>query len=74
MFDELNIPVEHQINTAIYEECPDIPSRIRQRGDEFLGHGYTNSEEQEGLSEEKEREIINQNDINCNDFSLVCIH
>ena len=58
MFDELDIPVEHQINTAIYEECPDIPSRIRQRGDEFLGHGYTNSEEQEGLSEEKEREMI----------------
>ena len=58
MFDELNIPVEHQINTAIYEECPDIPSRIRERGDEFLGHGYTNSEEQEGLSEDDERAMI----------------
>ena len=37
MFDELDIPVQHQINTAIYEACPDIPGRIRARGDEFLG-------------------------------------
>ena len=58
MFDELKIPLEHQINTAIYEECPDIPIRIRNRGDEFLGHGYTNSEEQEGLSEKDERAMI----------------
>ncbi|MBH69035.1 MAG: polysaccharide deacetylase [Rhodospirillaceae bacterium] len=58
MFDQLKIPLEHQINTAIYEECPDIPSRIRGRGDEFLGHGYTNSDEQEGLSEQDERTLI----------------
>ena len=58
MFDDLKIPVQHQINTAIYDECPDIPERIRSRNDEFLGHGYTNSEEQGGLSEQKEKELI----------------
>ena len=58
MFDDLQIPVQHQINTAIYDECPDIPERIRSRNDEFLGHGYTNSEEQGGLSEQKEKELI----------------
>ena len=58
MFDDLKIPVQHQINTAIYDECPDIPERIRSRNDEFLGHGYTNSEEQGGLSEQKEKNLI----------------
>lgn len=58
MFDDLQIPVQHQINTAIYDECPDIPARIRSRNDEFLGHGYTNSEEQGGLSEQKEKHLI----------------
>ena len=58
MFDDLKIPVQHQINTAIYDECPDIPERIRSRNDEFLGHGYTNSEEQGGLSEQKEKDLI----------------
>ena len=58
MFDDLQIPVQHQLNTAIYDECPDIPARIRSRNDEFLGHGYTNSEEQGGLSEQKEKDLI----------------
>jgi peptidoglycan/xylan/chitin deacetylase (PgdA/CDA1 family) len=58
MFDDLQIPVQHQINTAIYDECPDIPERIRNRNDEFLGHGYTNSEEQGVLSEQKEKDLI----------------
>ena len=57
-FDDLQIPVQHQLNTAIYDECPDIPARIRSRNDEFLGHGYTNSEEQGGLSEQKEKHLI----------------
>ena len=60
MFDDLKIPVQHQINTAIYDECPDIPERIRSRNDEFLGHGYTNSEEQGGLSEQKEKDLITE--------------
>jgi len=60
MFDDLQIPVQHQLNTAIYDECPDIPARIRSRNDEFLGHGYTNSEEQGGLSEQKEKDLITE--------------
>jgi allantoinase len=58
LFDSLDIPVQHQINTAIYETCPDIPERIRARGDEFLGHGYSNSDEQGGLPEAQERQLI----------------
>ena len=58
MFDDLQIPVQHQLNSAIYDEVPDLPARIRSRNDEFLGHGYTNSEEQGGLSEQKEKDLI----------------
>jgi len=58
LFDELGLPVEAQMNIAVYDHCPDIPARLRARGDEVLGHGVTNSEEQGKLSEDAERELI----------------
>ncbi len=58
LFDELDIPIEAQMNTEIYDVCPDIPERLRKRGDEILGHGATNSEEQGHLREEMERDLI----------------
>lgn len=58
MFDELDIPIEAQMNTAIYDMCPDIPAKLRARGDEILGHGETNSEEQGHLRETEERALI----------------
>jgi peptidoglycan/xylan/chitin deacetylase (PgdA/CDA1 family) len=58
MFDELDIPIEAQMNTAIYEMAPDIPEKLRTRGDEFLGHGETNSEGQGDLREVEERALI----------------
>jgi peptidoglycan/xylan/chitin deacetylase (PgdA/CDA1 family) len=58
LFDALDLPIEAQMNTAIYEECPDIPARLRARGDEIVGHGRTNSEEQGGLDEAAERALI----------------
>ena len=60
MMDELGIPIEAQMNTAIYDECPDIPARLRARGDEIVGHGITNSDEQGHLSEEAERALIQE--------------
>src|SRR5262249_35532708 len=58
LFDALGLPVEAQMNVAVYEHCPDIPARLRERGDEVLGHGVTNSEEQGRLPEAAEREMI----------------
>src|SRR5262245_55530210 len=58
LFDALAIPIEAQMNTAIYEHCPDIPARLRARGDEILGHGITNSDEQGHLDEASEAELI----------------
>ena len=31
LFDELEIPAEAQMNTAIYEHCPDIPQMRARR-------------------------------------------
>jgi peptidoglycan/xylan/chitin deacetylase (PgdA/CDA1 family) len=58
LFDELGLPAEAQMNTEVYELCPDIPARLRKRGDEILGHGVTNSAEQGHLPEAQERELI----------------
>jgi allantoinase len=60
MFDELGIPCEHQINTALYDHHPDIMARIRDRGDEILGHGITNSDEQHHLPEAEEKAFIEE--------------
>jgi len=37
LLDELGLPAEAQMNTAVYEMAPDIPERLRKRGDEILG-------------------------------------
>lgn len=58
MFDELGIPCQAQLNTAIYDHAPDIAAKLRSRGDEFLGHGHTNSDEQGGLPEAEERALM----------------
>lgn len=58
LFDELAIPIEAQMNTAIYEHCPDIAERLRSRGDEILGHGMSNSFEQGHLGEAEEAALI----------------
>lgn len=60
LFDELGIPIEAQMNTAIYDECPDIPERLRERGDEILGHGITNSFVHADLAENEERQLIEE--------------
>ncbi len=58
MFDDLDIPIEAQMNTAIYTECPDIALALRARGHEILGHGITNSDEQGHLREDLEAALI----------------
>src|SRR5437667_12477531 len=58
LLDELGIPAEAQMNTAVYDVAPDIPEKLRKRGDEILGHGITNSDEQGHLSESAERALI----------------
>ena len=58
MFDDLEIPIEAQINTELYNHCPDIPEALRERGHEILGHGITNSDVQGHLREDLESGLI----------------
>jgi peptidoglycan/xylan/chitin deacetylase (PgdA/CDA1 family) len=60
LFDELGLPACHLMNSAIYDYAPQVPQMIRHRGDEFIGHGHTNSEEQGALPEDKEFELISK--------------
>jgi allantoinase len=58
MMDELKFPMCHLLNAAVCEEMPQIPARIRQRGDEVIGHGYTNSERQSDMDAAAEAAMI----------------
>jgi hypothetical protein len=44
--EELDMPLAHNANSLLYEHAPQIMDRIRARGDEIVGHGRTNSENQ----------------------------
>lgn len=58
LMDELGFPLAHLINASVCEECPQIVARIKARGDEVVGHGYTNSERQSEMDETAERAMI----------------
>ena len=56
--DEFGLPGAHNVNSAVLEYCPDIVERLNGRGDEYVGHGRTNSERQDILWEEDEARLI----------------
>jgi len=58
--DELAIPSAHNINSAALQACPEIGPALLARGDEFIGHGRSNSERQDGMWEEDERRLIEE--------------
>ena len=58
VMDELKLPMCHLLNASVCEEMPQIAARIRQRGDEVIGHGYTNSERQSDMDEANEAAMI----------------
>lgn len=60
MFDELDIPLCVLPNSAVYEDCPGLVDTFRARGDEIVGHGRTNAEEQGVLPETAERALIRE--------------
>jgi len=60
LFDELDLPACHLMNSSVYDYAPQIPARIRGRGDEFIGHGRSNSERQSELGLEAEGVLIDE--------------
>ncbi len=60
MFDELELPAAHAINSLVYERYPRIVERIRARRDEVVGHGRTSAESVEDLWESDELRFIRE--------------
>ncbi len=60
LMDELGLPMCHLLNSSVCEKFPHIVARIRQRGDEVVGHGRTNSERQTDMDEATERALIRE--------------
>ncbi len=60
LLDELALPSAHNCNAAVLDACPEIAPALRARGDEFVGHGRTNSERQDVLWEDDERRLIEE--------------
>jgi peptidoglycan/xylan/chitin deacetylase (PgdA/CDA1 family) len=58
LLDALDAPASVMINSDIYAHAPGLAEAFRARGDEFVGHGRTNSERQGSLSEAEEKALI----------------
>jgi peptidoglycan/xylan/chitin deacetylase (PgdA/CDA1 family) len=58
LFESLGFPASVLVNSALYDEAPELLAAFRERGDEVVGHGRTNSERQGDLAEAEERVLI----------------
>ena len=58
LFDAEQCPCSVLINTALYDEAPDLIAAFRARNDEIVAHGRTNAERQAKFDEASERELI----------------
>jgi len=58
--DALGLPAAHNCNSTALDLMPEIGRALVARGDEFIGHGRTNAERQDGLWEEDERRLIRE--------------
>jgi peptidoglycan/xylan/chitin deacetylase (PgdA/CDA1 family) len=58
LFDELDCPLTHNLNSMILDHHPEIGERMLARGDEFVAHGRTNAERQGEMWEEDEARLI----------------
>lgn len=58
LFDALALPAAALINTALYDHCPELVDACLARGDELIGHGYSNAHRQGGLAEAEERALL----------------
>jgi allantoinase len=60
MFGEVQMPATVLLNSAMYDYAPALLAAHRARGDEFAGHGRSNSERQSILPEADEAALITE--------------
>jgi peptidoglycan/xylan/chitin deacetylase (PgdA/CDA1 family) len=58
LLDQLELPASILLNSMVCEHYPEIIARIKQRGDDVLGHGRTNAEQHRGMWESDEARAI----------------
>ena len=58
ILDELKLPASILLNSEVCLHYPDIIAKIKQRGDDVLGHGRTNAEVLRGMWEHDEARAI----------------
>ncbi|PRY95766.1 polysaccharide deacetylase [Hasllibacter halocynthiae] len=58
LLDELELPAAALLNAAVTEHAPRIVEAFAARGDEFVAHGHTNSDEPGEMSKRGERSVI----------------
>ncbi len=56
--DAYDLPYAILMNTELYDYCPELIAAFRERGDEIVGHGRTDSERQGDMNHEEERQCI----------------
>ena len=60
LFEEFKLPLAVLTNTSVFDACPRVLEPFKARGDEFVGHGRTNSERQIDMAEDVERTMLGQ--------------
>jgi peptidoglycan/xylan/chitin deacetylase (PgdA/CDA1 family) len=60
MLDQLKLPASILLNSTVCLHYPDIIEKIKQRGDDVLGHGRTNAELLTQLWEHDEARVIKE--------------
>ena len=60
LFNQLNLPTALLVNTSIYDYCPQVVTAFRQRNDEVVAHGHSNSIRQGSLNKEDEKIMIQE--------------
>ena len=58
LFGTLGWTVGALINTALFDQCPEVVAACVARGDEIIAHGHTNAERQGEWPEARERALI----------------
>lgn len=60
LFESYRLPLSVLLNSSCYDHCPELVEAFRKRGDEIVAHGRTNSEHQNGMSQDQERALIEE--------------
>ncbi|MBV1702702.1 MAG: polysaccharide deacetylase family protein [Hyphomicrobiales bacterium] len=64
--DALKLPLGVLVNSALYGHAPELVQAFRQRGDEIIGHGFSNAGRQSALTEANERALVRE--------AVACLH